>query len=200
MEHKESTPQPDVPAAESGYEPDGQLPTPPSEPEGTFSNNMSDFSPRILTRSTNPVPSLPSPPAEEDLPDYFGDTSHQLVSDSYDTFGPHTHGYTFSDEYRKSSPTSSNEVDGGDIPDLEEVGLENMWDPTYTGSGGFLDYQRAQWLPRSRRGSPSFSDEASGGSPLGSVGDWYDDLGDDRVATEGAVDDGRLDSDKSKMD
>jgi hypothetical protein len=57
-----------------------------------------------------------------------------------------------------------------------------MWDPTYSSTYSFkigLDEDGDDgWEPRSNQGSPSYSDAASGGSPLADDIDLYAESGD----------------------
>jgi hypothetical protein len=121
---------------------------------------------------------MPSPPADGP-PDFEEAQSDPLVSDSYDNIFPYTHSYTFSDDFRKSSPTSSNEAE----VDVDPNDLDHdMWDPNFT--NGFSinldldnDNEDNNWGSNSVHDSPSYSEpSASVGSPL--EDDLYDD---DRV-------------------
>ncbi|KAF5338375.1 hypothetical protein D9611_012466 [Ephemerocybe angulata] len=154
---------------------EGQLPTPPSEPDGTMPLDDTRSTMRNLElalakqtrdQDARDAGSIPSPPMD-DLPDFFEDNqTDQLVSDSYDTVYPYTHGFPLSDRFRKSSPTSSNEAEG-DPADFDSS--DNIWDPTYSSNYSYnLDYEipGPAWdETESNQGSPSYS-VGSGESPL----------------------------------
>ncbi|RXW21669.1 hypothetical protein EST38_g4184 [Candolleomyces aberdarensis] len=186
-EHKAKEPE-DVPELEAADAGDGHLPTPPDE----HYNKARSIVGGTLQQWGDTRSHMPSPPAD-DPPDFEEAQSDPLVSDSYDNIFPYTHdGYAFSDHFRKSSPTSSNEAEVD--PDLDRD--HDMWDPNYTTSLNLdLDNDDNGWGAGSAQDSPSFSEpSASVGSPL--EDDLYDDNDDDRV---GDVPDENLDEkDESK--